>query len=123
MFNFDTVISEDAYMYRYAVAKLKLDSFSNTKIIHREFGAYDKYLAYVPGNSEPKEINSEQGVVTNCNGLYFYIWSDKQISDRKLKSTFLKAIQQYYNNKINDLMVKSDTYKMRLNSVENELSN
>ena len=118
LFPSDEVINDNAYFYRYSIKRDKIDKFPGTRIIHREYLQYNEYLAHIPGNSEGVTISKEQNTVSHRNGLYFYVWSDTEISDRELNALFLKAARKYFGGKIHDLEMKADAYKLRLKSVE-----
>ena len=121
IFETDTVINESAFFYRYSSRKQKIEIFPDTKIIPREFGALDIVLAFPPGNSEGIKVGSKSGEVANRTSSYFYIWSEKELSDRKLKALFLRAARKYFGNKIHNLNIEADTYRMKLDCIEKDL--
>ena len=121
LFPSDTLITE-AFFYRYSIKNLKLDKFPETNIIHRKFNKYDEYLAFIHGNREGVTISKDQNIVSNRNGLYFYVWSVTEISDKRLNTLFIKAIRKYFENKINGLETQIDAYKLRLEAAEDDLS-
>lgn len=119
----DTIVLDNANLYRYSLKKGKLDTFTDVKIVHRIFEKYDAHLAFVSGLTEGTHVSSEEGTVSNRNGLYFYVWSEKPLSDKKLHALFLKAIRRYLGGKIHSLEIKMDEYKMRLDFAEENLKN
>jgi len=121
LFPSDTLVTDQAYFYRYSIKKLKIDKFPETDIIHRKFNNYDEYLAFIHGNGEGVTISKDENVVSNCNGLYFYVWSNTEIGDKRLNKLFIKAIKKYFEDKINGLETQIDAYKMRLEAAESDL--
>ena len=122
LFPSDTLITDNAFFYRYSIKSLKLDKFPETDIVHRQFNKYDAYLAFITGNREGVTISKDQNVVTNRNGLYFYVWSTTEISDKRLNALFIKAIRKYIGSKVHNLETQIDTYKMKLEAAENDLT-
>lgn len=123
MLKCDTIVINNANLYRYSLLNGKLDTFTDVKIVHRNFGKYDAYLAFVSGLTNGTHISSEEVTVSNRNGLYFYVWSEKPLSERRLNALFLKAIRKYIGEKVHALESKMDKYKMRLESAEENLKN
>lgn len=122
LFSGDVLISDEAYFYRYSSKKLKLDKFSDTEIVHRTYNKYDEYIAYAPGNKEGVTVSKEPNIVTNRNGLYFYVWSTSEISDRRLNAMLIKAIRKFYGDKIHSLEVQIDKRKMSLEEILTDLT-
>lgn len=121
LFPSDTLVTDQAFFYRYSIKNLKIDKFPETNIVHREYNKYNQYLAFIRGNGEGVTISKDQNVVSNRNGLYFYVWSDSEISDKRLNTLFIKAIRKYFEDKINGLETQIDAYKLRLEAAENDL--
>ena len=121
LFPSDTLVTDQAFFYRYSIKNRKLDKFPETDIVHREYNKYNQYLAFIHGNGEGVTISKDENVVSNRNGLYFYVWSVTEISDKRLNTLFVKAIRKYFEDKINGLETQIDAYKMRLEAAENDL--
>ena len=122
LFPSDTLITDNAFFYRYSIKNLKLDKFPETDIVHRQFNKYDAYLAFIPGNREGVTISKDPNVVTNRNGLYFYVWSTTEINDKRLNALFIKAIRKHIGSKIHNLETQIDSYKIRLEAAETDLT-
>ena len=122
LFPSDTLVTDKAFFYRYSIKNLKLDKFPETDIVHRQFNKYDEHLAFIPGNREGVTISKDQNVVTNRNGLYFYVWSTTEISDKRLNALFIKAIRKYIGGKIHNLETQIDSYKIKLEAAEADLT-
>lgn len=122
LFPSDTLVTDEAFFYRYSIKNLKLDKFPETDIVHRVYNKYDEYLAFIHGNREGVTISKDPNIVTNRNGLYFYVWSNTEISDKKLNALFIKAIRKYIGGKVHNLETQIDAYKIRLEAAEADLT-
>ena len=121
LFPSDTLITDKAFFYRYSIKSLKLDKFPDTDIIHREYNKYNEYLAFIHGNREGVVVSKDPNVVATRNGLYFYVWSTTEISDKRVNALFVKAIRKYIGSKIHNLETQIDAYKIRLEAAESDL--
>ena len=121
MFKSDTVFLENVYFYRYSVKPKKIDDFPDTTVIHRKYGSIDEFLAFVPGKNTGTRVDKKPLTVTNFNGTYFYVWNSSPISEKKLHTLFLKAAQKYFGDKIQEILLQQDKYKLQLKHIEEYL--
>lgn len=118
----DTLISDNAILYRYNTKKNVIEIFNKTTVLHRKFGALDYHVAFPSGNHEGITVSAEALSVNNRNRMYFYFWTNTDYLESKtICSLFLEASKQYYDDKINKLQAQIDTYTGRFTNIKNFL--
>ncbi len=117
----DTIISNNAYIYRYDTKKNKFVIYPNSLIVHRVFGMVDEWIGFYPGNPEGIYVKHDQNNVFSKSSIYFYMWSDEKLDDKELWFRFDQAISGYFNKQIKDSEKKTEKLKNNWQMIEKNL--